>query len=92
MLRDIELSLYVKCMNKDSNRLLAKLIKFCDDQFRENYTLNLYDLSKDDSPSRINKVMATPTLVRERPKPARRITGDLTNIHKSMLALKLLPN
>lgn len=92
MTKNIELSLYVKCMNKESNRLLAMLIKFCDQQFQENYTLNLHDLSKDPSPGRIHEVLVTPTLVREKPLPAIRITGDLSDIRKSMLTLKLLPN
>jgi circadian clock protein KaiB len=37
------------------------------------------------------KILATPTVVKEKPAPARRIIGDLSDYEKVMLGLDLSP-
>lgn len=91
MKQKIEFSLYVNGMNTINNQLFAKLLKQCDEQFGNNYALNLYDLKKDGSIADKENVLVTPTLVRDFPLPSIRVTGDLSNINKTLLALKVLP-
>jgi circadian clock protein KaiB len=86
----VELSLYVNGMNTNSNSIYARLTKHCDDVFAGNYSLNLFDVKKDPGAAEKHRIIATPTLVRDYPFPQIRVTGNLTDIRKVMLTLKLL--
>ncbi|RMH60311.1 MAG: hypothetical protein D6677_13930 [Calditrichaeota bacterium] len=88
-MKDIELTFYVHAMDRQTNRVLARLIKFCDGHFQKNYKLNLIDLSKNPE---IQPPLVLPALVRETPLPRRMAVGDFTNIAKTMLTLNLLTN
>jgi circadian clock protein KaiB len=87
----IELSLFVNGMNRKSNLILAKLIKFCDEKFEQDYKLNIYDVKKDPEIGLKSKILITPALLRNQPKPEIRIVGNLENIKKAMLNLNLFP-
>ncbi len=86
-MKEVELSLYVHTMDRLSNKILAKLIKYCDEHFGERYKLHLVDLSK--SPEQ-SPPLALPALVREFPLPRRHAVGDFTDMNKIMLTLNLL--
>ena len=87
----VELSLYVNGMNTNSNSIYTRLTKHCEESFGANYSLNLFDLKKDRAAASKADILATPTLIRDYPFPQIRVTGNLTDIRKVILALKLLP-
>jgi len=87
----VELSLYVSGMNTNSNTVYTQLTKHCDEQFGVNYSLTLYDLKKDPAAAEMADILTTPTIIRDFPFPQIRVTGNLTNTHKVMAELKLLP-
>ena len=91
MKKNVELSLYVNGMNTNSNTVYTRLTKHCDDQFGESYSLNLFDFKKDPAMADKANILTTPTIIRDFPFPQIRVTGNLTNTHKVMLALKLIP-
>ncbi len=86
-MKDVELSLYVHAMDRHSNKILAKLIKYCDEHFGQNYKLHLVDLSKTPGQS---PPLALPALIRELPLPKRQAVGDFSDINRIMLTLNLL--
>ncbi len=88
--KKIELSLYVYGLNSSNNRVIARLIKTLDDQLRDDYKFNVYDLKKDPVPGLRGEILVTPTLVRDYPEPNIKITGDLENTANIMLKLELL--
>jgi circadian clock protein KaiB len=87
----VELSLFVNGMNTTSNTIYTRLIKYCDEEFGRYYSLNLFDIKKETTEAENAGILTTPTLIRDYPFPQIRVTGNLTNIRKVMLALKLLP-
>ncbi len=86
-MKDVELSLYVQTMDRRSNKILARLIKYCDEHFGQGYKLHLVDLSKSTGQA---SPLAVPALVREFPLPKRQAVGDFTDINRIMLTLNLL--
>jgi circadian clock protein KaiB len=51
------------------------------------YTLKLIDISKNPEQAEINRISATPALVRVWPQPVRRIVGDLSDLKKILQIL-----
>ncbi len=87
----VELSLYVNGMNTNSNAVYTRLTKQCEEEFGMNYSLNLFDIKKEPGIADKEQIFATPTIIRDFPLPPLRITGNLTNIRKVLLALKIIP-
>ena len=86
-MKEIELSFYVHAMDRHSNKMLARLIKYCDEHFKKNYKLNLIDISKN---SDMHPPLVLPALILESPLPKKMVVGDFTDVSKTMLMLNLL--
>jgi circadian clock protein KaiB len=65
---------------KDIHQLLEK-------DLDRPYTLKVIDVSKNPEQAEINRISATPALVRVWPKPVRRIVGDLNDLSKLLQIL-----
>ncbi len=83
------LRLYISGMTSRSLRAIENLKKICDRSLQGCYNLEVIDISQ--HPDAVSKedVIATPTLIKELPKPIRRIIGDLTDTEKILVALNL---
>ena len=80
--------LYVTGESPRGTRTLNRLRAYCEDHFAGRYTLDVIDIYVRPKAAREAQVVATPTLVKVFPLPARRFVGDLTGA-KTLFGLEL---
>ena len=73
------LRLYIAGRSPKSILALSNLARICQKYPAHTYRLEVVDLLKTPDSARANQIVATPTLVRLRPEPERRLVGDLSN-------------
>jgi circadian clock protein KaiB len=84
------LKLYITGATSRSRRAIANLRQICEEELGGRYELIVIDVLEDPQAAEADKVVATPTLVKELPMPTRRIIGDLFDKNMVMLALDIL--
>ena len=82
--------LYVSGNTLRSQRAIANLQTFCDRQLQHQSQIEIIDVTKSPEIAESEKILITPTLVRELPLPKERIIGDLSDTKVLSLALDLL--
>lgn len=65
--------------------------RICEEHLAGNYKVEVIDLLQKPQMAAGDQILAIPTLVREIPKPARKIIGDLSNVERVLLGLEVLP-
>jgi circadian clock protein KaiB len=83
------LKLYVTGANPRTERAVANLRHICDSELTGRYTLAIIDVLEDPEAAERDRVLATPTLIKELPLPLRRVIGDLSDHAKVLLALEV---
>src|SRR5690349_6297590 len=73
------LALYITGMTARSVAALALVRALCDEQLVDRYELQVIDLYQQPALARTNQIVATPTLVKLRPSPLRRLVGNLSD-------------
>ena len=73
------LRLYVAGATARSRQALRRVYLLCEGEMKGNYDLEVIDVYQQPELARANQIVATPTLVREVPRPARRFIGSLLN-------------
>ncbi len=73
------LKLYVTGQTPRSERAIANLQLICENQLQGQYHLIIVDVLKDPGLAEEEKIIATPTLIKELPPPLRRLIGDLSD-------------
>ena len=84
------LRLYVTGRSPRSERAIANLKHLCEEEL-QNYSLDIIDVLERPQLAENEKIMATPTLIKELPPPLRRIIGDLSATDEVLLGLDLYP-
>ena len=82
--------LYVSGNTLRSRRAIANLRAFCDRELQYQSQIEIIDVTESPEIAESEKILITPTLVRELPLPQERIIGDLSNTKVLSLALDLL--
>jgi circadian clock protein KaiB len=72
-----------------SRLAVANLRRLGDERLGGRYHLTVVDVTVDPASAEAARVLTTPTLLKEAPSPARRVTGDLTDATQLMRALGL---
>ena len=85
------LKLYVSGDSPRSRRAIANLQEFFDPELPQNSQIQIVDLLKFPEIAEAEKILITPTLVKELPLPQERIIGDLSNREVLYFALDLSP-
>lgn len=85
------LKLYVTGQTPRSERAIANLRRFCETNLNNQYQLFIIDILERPSLAEEQKIMATPTLIKELPLPLRRLIGDLSVSDQVLIGLDLLP-
>ncbi len=85
------LKLYVTGASPRTERAIANLRHICDSELAGRYTLAIIDVLEDPAAAERDRVLATPTLIKELPLPLRRVIGDLSDHAKVLLALEARP-
>lgn len=83
------LKLYVTGDTSRAERAIANLRSICDKELHGQYELIVVDVLENPQLAEQEKIMVTPTLIRELPPPRRRIIGDMTDTARVILGLNL---
>jgi circadian clock protein KaiB len=83
------LKLYVTGQTPRSLRAISNLKGICDEELKGAYELEVIDVLERPQLAEDEKILATPTVVKELPLPIRRIIGDLSDFDKVLLGLDL---
>lgn len=85
------LKLYVTGQTPKSRRAVSNLRQICETQLAEQYEMEVFDVLEHPQLAEDERIIATPTLIKELPPPIRRVIGDLSNTEKVLLGLDLEP-
>jgi circadian clock protein KaiB len=83
------LRLFVTGKGGRSQQALDNLHAICDERMRGDYVLEVIDILDNPQLAEDQKILATPTLIRDLPPPPRRLIGDLSQLAKVLDALGL---
>jgi len=86
-----QLRLYVTGKTPKSERAIANLKRICERDLSGLYELRIIDVLENPQLAEDEKILATPTLIKDLPPPLKRIIGDLSNSEKVLLGLDLSP-
>lgn len=87
----MELRLYIAGQTPKSLVALSNLKKICEAHLDGKYRIEVIDLVKTPQLAQGDQILAIPTLVRNLPRPMRKIIGDLSNIERVLVGLDLRP-
>jgi len=85
------LKLYVTGKTPRSERTLANLNRICEEELDCAYSIEVIDILENPKLAEDERILATPTLIKELPPPIRRVIGDLSDRDMVLLGLDILP-
>ena len=85
------LRLYVTGTTGRSIRAIQNVRRICDTHLAGAYDLEVIDVHKNLPLARADQIIAAPTLIRRKPKPPRRLIGDMTDERRVLIGLDILP-
>ncbi|HEY3257890.1 MAG TPA: circadian clock KaiB family protein [Gemmatimonadaceae bacterium] len=83
------LKLYITGSSPRTQVAIANLRRICEQDLSGEYSLDIIDVQKDPERAEMDKILATPTLIKQLPPPLRRVIGDLSDRDKVLLGLEL---
>lgn len=88
---DLVLTLYVTGRTSRAERAIANLHHIAQSQVLGPCEVSVVDVLQQPELAEQNKIIATPTLIKSSPAPARRIVGDLSDLEEVALRLGTRP-
>ena len=82
-------TLYVAGDSPRSRQAAANLRRLGEERLRGDYRLTVVDIIEDPERAESERILTTPTLVKELPLPTRRVTGDLSDAERLSAVLSL---
>jgi circadian clock protein KaiB len=86
------LKLYVTGKTPRAEQAIANLQRICAEELDGRYELEIVDVLEHPQLAEDEKILATPTLVKQLPPPLRRVIGDLSDKEKVLLGLDVWPH
>jgi len=83
------LRLYVTGTSPRAQVAIANLRRLCEQDLRGQYDLEIIDVLEHPEVAESEKILATPTLIKQLPPPLRRVIGDLSDKEKVLLGLEV---
>jgi circadian clock protein KaiB len=83
------LRLFVAGATARSRQAILHVRQLCEAELKDNCTLEVIDIYQQPHLARDNQIVATPTLIKEFPRPVRRFIGNLANITGLFVELDL---
>lgn len=83
------LRLFVTGRSARSEMAIANLRRICESELDGRYQMEIIDVLEDPQRAEDERILATPTLIKEVPPPSRRIVGDLSDTDKVLAGLDL---
>jgi circadian clock protein KaiB len=81
------LTLFVSGASDSSANAIANIRGICDAHLEGRYHLDIIDLNQEPTLAGEHHVLATPTLVKDRPLPSRMLVGDMSDHPRILVAL-----
>jgi circadian clock protein KaiB len=85
------LKLYVAGATPRADAAIANLRRICEQELGGRYQLEIIDVLERPELAEQDKILATPTLIKQLPPPLRKVIGDLSDKEKVLLGLEVLP-
>ncbi|HEU5118023.1 MAG TPA: circadian clock protein KaiB [Isosphaeraceae bacterium] len=85
------IKLYVTGQTPRSLAAIENLRRICEEELGEAFELAIIDVLERPQLAEDEKILATPTVIKELPPPIRRIIGDLSDKDRVLLGLELRP-
>ena len=85
-----KLTLYITGQTPKSQRAVANLHRICQEELNGQYEMVIVDVLEHPQLAENERILATPTLIKNLPPPLRRIIGDLSDKEKVLLGLDLI--
>ena len=86
------LKLYITGHTPRAERAIMNLRRICEEELNGEYEMTVIDVLERPQLAEDEKILATPTLIKDLPPPLRRIIGDLSDAEKVLLGLDILPS
>lgn len=86
------LKLYVLGKTAKAERAVSNLREICEHQLGGAYELQIIDVLENPQLAEDEKILATPTLIKQLPPPLRRVIGDMSDKDKVLLGLEVHPD
>jgi circadian clock protein KaiB len=83
------LKLYVAGSSPRAALAIDNLKRICEADLSGRYVLEIIDVLEHPELAEQDKILATPTLIKQLPPPLRRVIGDLSDAEKVLLGLEL---
>ena len=84
------LKLFITGQTIRSGHAITNLRRILEKELGTGYELVIIDVLERPQDAEHEKILATPTLIRESPPPVRRIIGDLSDTKQVLMGLELL--
>ena len=84
------LRLYVAGATDRSRQAILRARQLCETELKANFELEVIDVYQQPILARDGQIVATPTLVKEFPRPVRRFIGNLANPTRLFIGLNLV--
>jgi circadian clock protein KaiB len=81
------LQLYITGMSENSIRAIENITLFCGQYLKDRFDLQIIDIYKDPSIAEEQKIVFSPSLIRQFPLPKRTLIGDLSDTKRVALGL-----
>ena len=89
-MNDYILKLYIAGQTLRSSHAIENLRRICAENLADRHKLVIIDVLEHPQVAEEQKIIATPTLIRELPPPIRRIIGDLSDRDSVLLGLDIM--
>lgn len=83
------LKLYVTGTSPRAEVAIANLRRICEQELSGQYQLEIIDVLEQPQVAEDDRILATPTLIKQLPPPLRRVIGDLSDKEKVLLGLEV---
>jgi circadian clock protein KaiB len=83
------LKLYITGQTARSREAINNLRRIMAEELSDQYELEIIDVLEQPQLAEDEKILATPTLIKELPPPLRRVIGDLSDKEQVLLGLEL---
>lgn len=83
------LKLFVSGSTPRAERAIANLRRLCEEELESCYEVVVIDVLEHPELAESERILATPTLIKQLPPPLRRVIGDLSDREKVLLGLNL---
>lgn len=83
------LKLYITGTSPRADHAIANLRRICEEDLGGQYEIQIIDVLEHPEAAEDDRIVATPTLIKQLPPPLRRVIGDLSDREKVLLGLEV---